>query len=93
MIRRIDQILARLVGETQVALILQAGATFEQNDYPELLSHLVTSQKGGGNGAPPPKQMVSVKTIHVPGVSGVLDFRSRRRQLPRRPTHCTRRDP
>ena len=72
-VRRIDQILARLVGETQVALILQVGATFEQDDYPELLSHLVASQQGGGNGAPPPKQMVSVKTIHVSGVSGVLE--------------------
>lgn len=72
-IRRIDQILARLAGESQVAFILQVGSTFEEADYPELLSHLVASQQGGGNGAPTPKQMVSVKSIHVLGVSGVLE--------------------
>ena len=33
-IRRIDAILARLSGETQAALILQAGATFEQDRLP-----------------------------------------------------------
>jgi energy-coupling factor transporter ATP-binding protein EcfA2 len=71
-IRRIDQILERLVGESQVALILQVGSTFEQDDYPELLSLLVASQQSGGDGVPP-KQMVSVKTIQVSGVSGVLE--------------------
>ena len=70
---RIEQILARLKGESQIALILQMGSTFEQDDYPELLSRLVTSRQGGGNGATPPRQMVSVKTIHVSGVSGVLE--------------------
>jgi hypothetical protein len=72
-ILRIDQILARLVDEREIALILQVASTFEQDDYPELLSRLVASQQGGGNGAPPPKQMVSVKTIHVSGISGVLE--------------------
>ena len=38
----------RVAGETQVALILQVGATFEQADYPELLRPLVASQQGGG---------------------------------------------
>lgn len=71
--QRIDQTLARLVGETQVAIILQVGATFESNDYPELLDRLTASQQGAGNGAPPSKQTVSVKTIHVMGVSGVLE--------------------
>jgi len=72
-IGRIDGILARLSGETQAALILQAGATFEQDDYPALLSQLVESQQGGGDDTPP-KPMVSVKTITVPGVAGkVLD--------------------
>ena len=72
-VRRIDQILTRLVGETQAALILQVGATFEQDDYPELLSRLVASQQGGSSGGTPPKPMVSVKTIHVSGASGVLE--------------------
>lgn len=71
-IRRIDGILSRLAGETQVALILQADATFEQDDYPDLLSRLVEAQQGGSDDAPPPKPMVSVKSISVPGASGVL---------------------
>lgn len=72
-IRRIDQVLVRLAGERQIALILQVASTFEQDDYPELLSQLVASQQGGGNGVLPAKQMVSVKTIHVSGISGVLE--------------------
>lgn len=71
--QRIDQSLARLLGESQVANILQVGATFESNDYPELLDCLASSQQGGGNGAPPTKQTVSVRTIKVSGVSSVLE--------------------
>jgi hypothetical protein len=72
-IRRTDATLARLVAETQIALILQVGSTFEQVDYPELLNQLVASQQGGTDDAPPPKPMVSIKTIPVSGVSGVLE--------------------
>jgi hypothetical protein len=72
-IRRIDAILARLRGEAQAALILQTGATFEEDDYPALLSRLVEAQQGAGDDTPPPKPMVSVKTISVPGASGVLE--------------------
>lgn len=72
-IQSIDQILERLIGETQIALILQMGLTFEQDDYPELLSRLVASQLPGGGDAPPQKQMVSIKTIHASGVSGILE--------------------
>ena len=70
---RIDQILERLGGETQVALILQMAASFEHDDYPTLLSQLVESHQGGGDDTPPPRPMVSVKTISVPGASGVLE--------------------
>ncbi|MFD3509332.1 BREX system P-loop protein BrxC [Nocardia sp. NPDC058666] len=72
-IGQIDSIVARLVGETQIALILQTGSTFEQDDYPVLLSRLVESQQGGGDNKTAPKPMVSVKTIQVSGVSGVLE--------------------
>lgn len=75
-IRRIDAILARLSNETQVAIILQTGATFEQDDYPALLSQLVESQQGEDGDTPQPKPMVSVKTIGAPGVSGVLESES-----------------
>ena len=75
-IRRIDAILARLSNETQVAIILQAGATFEQDDYPALLSQLVESQQGEDGDTPKPKPMVSVKTISASGVAGVLESES-----------------
>ncbi|MDH3005692.1 BREX system P-loop protein BrxC [Gordonia alkanivorans] len=75
-IERIDQILARLVDETEVALILQARSTFEQDGYPSLLSRLFESQQGGGDDDPPPAPMVSVKTISAPGVTGVLESES-----------------
>jgi hypothetical protein len=75
-IRRIDQMLARLASENQIALILQTGATFEQDDYPALLNTLVESPQPGpvDPGDPvAPKPMVSVKTISVPGAAGVLE--------------------
>lgn len=72
-IQQIDQILARLVDETEVALILQTRSTFEQDDYPALLSRLYESQQGRGDDDPPPAPMVSVKTISAPGVTGVLE--------------------
>lgn len=69
----IEMMLARLSRETQVALILQMGATFEQDDYPALLSQLVESRPGGDDDALPPKPMVSVKSISASGVAGVLE--------------------
>ncbi len=72
-ISSIDQTLARLIGESQIALVLQSGSSFEQDDYPRLLGRLAESQQGAGaNGAPPAKQMVSIKSIQVVGASGIL---------------------
>ncbi|MEI2672313.1 MAG: hypothetical protein V9G13_14650 [Marmoricola sp.] len=60
--------------ESQVALILQIGSNFESSDYPALLDLLAASQQGGGDDATAAqKQTVSVKTIAVPGASGVLE--------------------
>lgn len=70
---RIDQMLTRLVGEIQIALILQVGTTFEYDDYPALLSRLAESQQSDGDGVPAPKPIVSVKTISAPGATGVLE--------------------
>jgi hypothetical protein len=67
--KRVDEILTRVASESQVALILQIGATFESSDFPALLDMLSASQEGGD----PPKQTVSVKMISVTGVSGVLE--------------------
>ena len=71
--QRVDETLARVASESQVALILQIGSNFESTDYPALLDMLAASQQDGGDGGPPPKQTVSVKTIPVPGASGVLE--------------------
>lgn len=65
--------LSRVGAESQVALILQIGAEFEDSVYPSLLDQLADSQQGGEEGTPPPKQTVSVKTVVVPGASGVLE--------------------
>ena len=67
--QRVDETLARVASESQVALILQIGSIFESSDFPALLDMLAASQEGGD----PPKQTVSVKTISVTGVSGVLE--------------------
>jgi hypothetical protein len=67
--QRVDNTLARVASESQVALILQIGSNFESSDFPALLDMLAASQQGGD----PPKQTVSVKTIFVTGVSGVLE--------------------
>jgi hypothetical protein len=67
--QRIDETLARVASESQVALILQMESIFESSEFPALLDLLAASQEGGD----PPKQTVSVKTISVTEVSGVLE--------------------
>jgi hypothetical protein len=74
--RQADQLMnstvSRVDHENQVGLILQIGANFEAKDYPALVDLLAASQPKQDDEAPP-KQTVSVKTIQVPGASGVLD--------------------
>jgi hypothetical protein len=72
-LRSIDEALSRIATETQAALILQIGANFESSEYPALLDQLAASRQAGDDDGPPPKQTVSVKTIPVPGASGVLE--------------------
>lgn len=72
-VERIDSTVARVGNESQVALILQTGATFDAGDYPALLDLLITSLQDPRGDAKPVKQTVSIKTIPVPGVSGVLE--------------------
>ncbi|WP_324651662.1 BREX system P-loop protein BrxC [Georgenia sp. H159] len=71
--QRIDQTLSRVATETQVALILQIGANFEASDYPSLVDLLAASPAQPDPEPAPKKQTVSVKTIAVPGASGVLE--------------------
>ena len=73
-LRRIDQTISRVGSESQIALIREIGASFEASVYPELLDLLAASQQGGGDdNAPHPKQTVSIKTVSVVGVTGVLE--------------------
>ncbi len=75
--RTIDQLIDRLGNEKQIALIREQGNSFEETTYPSLLDQLAASARtadGVDDPAPVPiKQTVSVKTISVPGVNGVLE--------------------
>ncbi len=72
-VQRIASTLSRVGSESQVALILQIGANFEASDYPGLLDVLASCPQDPGPDPTPTKQTVSVKTIGVPGASGVLE--------------------
>ncbi len=72
-VQRIDSTLSRIGSESQVALILQIGANFEASDYPALLDVLASCPQDPGPDPTPMKQTVSVRTIGVPGASGVLE--------------------
>lgn len=74
--REIDQIIARVERETQIALAREVGNSFEETTYPELLDQLASSTRPTGDDGPAPapvKQTVSVRTITAPGVHGVLE--------------------
>lgn len=71
----VDNVLARVRAESQIAMVLQLGSSFESTTYPALLDQLAASQvkDDDGEDRSPPKQTVSVKTVAVPGVAGVLE--------------------
>jgi hypothetical protein len=71
--QRVDRTLARVASENQVALMLQIGSNFESSEYPTLLDLLASSPVDPDPDPSPTKQTVSVKTIAVPGASGVLE--------------------
>ncbi|MCY7286980.1 MAG: BREX system P-loop protein BrxC, partial [Cryobacterium sp.] len=73
-IRTVDSFIGRVGSESQIALIREHGSSFEASIYPSLLDQLAASREPvGGEDAPTPKQTVSIKTITVVGVSGVLE--------------------
>ena len=77
-VRAIDQIIARVIGDQQIALIREQGNSFDETTYPSLLDQLVSSVQTRDDDATdsepkPVKQTVSVKTITVPDVHGVLE--------------------
>lgn len=70
-VRAVEQLLARVATEYQVAVLRQIGTDFEDDTYPELIDQLATSPQGGGS--PPAKQTVGIKTVAVTGLSGFLE--------------------
>ena len=72
-LRKVDQTISRIGTENQIALIRELGASFEESVYPGILDQLIASPQGGGDDATPPKQTVSIKTVSVVGVTGVLE--------------------
>jgi hypothetical protein len=70
----IDQIMARVERERQIALIREAGNNFEETTYPSLLDQLASSQRPildpDGPAPPPARHTVSIKTITAPGLHG-----------------------
>lgn len=76
-VRELEQIIARVQSETQIALVREVGNSFEEKTYPALLDQLASSARPtgctDGPGPAPVKQTVSVKTITVPGAHGVIE--------------------
>jgi hypothetical protein len=73
-LRKVDQAVSRVRGEKQIALVREFGTSFEKTVYPSLLDELVASEPAGDSAdPPPPKQTVSITTIAVTGVTGVLE--------------------
>ncbi|WP_409328939.1 BREX system P-loop protein BrxC [Trujillonella humicola] len=72
-VERIERTIARLDAENQIALIREIGSSFEASVYPALLDQLAASQQDSDDDATPPKQTISIKTVSVPGLAGVLE--------------------
>jgi hypothetical protein len=77
-VRTLDQFIARVSGDQQIALIREQGNSFDETTYPSLLDQLVSSVQSRSDDTTdteptPVKQTVSVKTITAPDVHGVLE--------------------
>lgn len=70
---RIEKALEEINTTNQIGIILHIETSFDQDEYPTLLSLLAESQPNEDNNSPAPKLMVSVKSISVPGASGILE--------------------
>ena len=70
----IQQIIARIGDERQIALIREQGTSFDEKTYPELLDQLSSSAAPAHGPTPTPiKQTVSIRKILVPEAHGVLE--------------------
>ena len=78
--QKVRSILEQVGGENQIAVVREIANTFEECTYPAILDQLVTARRsteaeGGGDlaYAPAKKRTVSVKSINVHGVQGLLE--------------------
>lgn len=78
--QKVDAVLDEIDRDDQIAVVREMANTFEQRTYPAILDQLAASPrisdaKGVGEDTPTPakKQTVSVKSIHAPGVHGMLE--------------------
>lgn len=75
---RIEQVLARIDAAPEIAVILQAGSSFESNEYPALFDLLAESPKDApppGDGGPrskPEIKTVSIRSVQATGGPSIL---------------------
>lgn len=71
---KVDQLLAKINAEPQIAMIRELANSFEETVYPALIDHLASSGKGSDDeDAPAPKQTVAVSTIKADGAPNILE--------------------
>lgn len=68
----INKTFTSIESHDQIALILQVGADFEANTFPALVD-LLTNPEPGTDSETQLKKTLSVKTITVPGASGLIE--------------------
>ncbi|MCI1746855.1 MAG: BREX system P-loop protein BrxC [Acidipropionibacterium sp.] len=75
--QQIQNRLARLDSEQQIAVVNEIAHTFEETAYPQILDELAAAATDlPVNPEPPARQTVSIKTIRPTGVTGLLDTES-----------------
>jgi hypothetical protein len=72
---QVDQAIARVQADSQVAHIRELGSSFESAVFPGLLDRLAASRQptGGSDPMPPVKQTVFIKKISAAGITGILE--------------------
>ena len=71
---KLDQLLAKIAAEPQIAMIRELANSFEESAYPALIDQLASSGvKDDDDDASSPKQTVAVSTIKVEGAPSILE--------------------
>jgi hypothetical protein len=73
-LNKVDQHLAKINAEPQIAMVRELANSFEETIYPALIDQLASSsKKSDDEDAPPPKQTVAVSTIKADGAPNILE--------------------